>query len=127
MRNHPIRSNAATPIRMTAGSTARGGRGLAAATVPRTRPGVKLGTSQQQSEPTAVSQLDIKSLEANFEGWRTERAPKLPVSEAFERFAVEQVLKDADLSDDEIQSGNFGGKDDGGVDAMYFFVNNALI
>jgi len=74
-----------------------------------------------------VSQLDIKALEANFEGWRAERAPELTISEAFERFAIEQVLKDADLEDDEIQSGNFGGEDDGGVDAMYFFINNALI
>ncbi|MEO8007770.1 MAG: hypothetical protein ABI728_04530, partial [Betaproteobacteria bacterium] len=73
-----------------------------------------------------MTQLDIKALEANYERWRTDRAPNLAETEAFERFAIEQVLKDADLEDDEIQPGNFGGADDGGVDAMYFFINNRL-
>ncbi|MCP1843613.1 hypothetical protein ACVIHI_003469 [Bradyrhizobium sp. USDA 4524] len=74
-----------------------------------------------------MSQWDIKGLETNFEGFRTDRYPSLPVSEAFERFAIRQVLKDADLSDDEIESGIFAGQDDGGVDGLYFFVNRALI
>ena len=74
-----------------------------------------------------MSQWDIKALEANFEGFRTDRYPSLPVADAFERFAVRQILKDEDLSDDEIESGIFAGGDDGGVDGMYFFVNRQLI
>ena len=74
-----------------------------------------------------MSQWDIKGLETNFEGCRKDRYPSLPVSEAFERFAIRQVLKDADLSDDEIESGIFAGQDDGGVDGLYFFVNRALV
>jgi hypothetical protein len=74
-----------------------------------------------------MSQWDIKGLETNFEGFRKDRYPTLLISEAFERFAVRQILKDADLSDDEIESGAFAGGDDGGVDAMYFFVNRILI
>jgi hypothetical protein len=74
-----------------------------------------------------MSQWDIKGLETNFEGFRKDRYPSLSVSDAFERFAIRQVLKDADLSDDEIESGIFAGQDDGGVDGMYFFVNRALI
>jgi hypothetical protein len=74
-----------------------------------------------------MSVLDVQALETNFENWRKERVPHLPISEAFERYAVEHVLKDADLSDDEIDSGLFGGADDGGVDAMYFFVNRVLM
>lgn len=74
-----------------------------------------------------MSQWDIKGLETNFEGFRSDRYPSLPVSEAFERFAIRQVLKDADLSDDEIEFGIFAGQDDGGVDGLYFFVNRALI
>lgn len=74
-----------------------------------------------------MSELDIKALEANFEGWRKERVAQLPVSKAFERFAVEQILKDADLSDDEIASGLLGGEDDGGIDGMYFFINRVII
>jgi hypothetical protein len=74
-----------------------------------------------------MSALDVQALETNFENWRKERVPHLSIGEAFERYAIEHVLKDADLSDDEIDSGLFGGTDDGGVDAMYFFVNRTLI
>lgn len=74
-----------------------------------------------------MSQNDIQTLEANFANWRTERLPDTPESEAFEVYAIEQVLKDADLSDEDISAGNFGKGDDGGVDAMYFFVNRGLM
>lgn len=74
-----------------------------------------------------MSQWDIKGLETNFDGFRADRYPQLSVSDAFERFSVRQILKDADLSDDEIESGVLGGGDDGGVDAVYFFVNRVLI
>ena len=60
-----------------------------------------------------MSELDVQALETNFNNWRKERVPHLSISDAFERYAVEQVLKDADLSDDEIDSGLFGGADDG--------------
>jgi hypothetical protein len=74
-----------------------------------------------------MSDLDVRALEANFEGWKRERAPGLANDKAFERFSVEQVLKNADLSDEEIESGLLGGADDGGVDAVYFFINRTLI
>jgi len=74
-----------------------------------------------------MSALDVQALETNFDNWRKERVPHLSISDAFERYTVEQVLKDADLSDDEIDSGLFAGPDDGGVDGMYFFVNRVLI
>jgi hypothetical protein len=74
-----------------------------------------------------MSQWDIRGLETNFEGFRADRFPSLPISEAFERFAIRQILKDADLSDDEVESSILGGADDGGIDAMYFFVNRGLI
>jgi hypothetical protein len=74
-----------------------------------------------------MSDLDIRALEANFEGWKRERAPHLANDKAFERYCVEQILKDADLSDEEVDSGLLGGSDDGGVDAFYFFINRTLI
>jgi hypothetical protein len=74
-----------------------------------------------------MSEIDVRALEANFEGWQKERAPALARDKAFERFCIEQILKDADLSDEEIESGILGGSDDGGVDAFYFFVNRTLI
>ncbi len=74
-----------------------------------------------------MSELDVKALEANFDGWRAERAPDLTPASAFERYCIELILKDADLSDDEISSGHLGGGNDGGIDGMYFFVNRQLV
>ena len=74
-----------------------------------------------------MSEWDIKGLETNFQGFHKDRYPALSPSDAFERFAVRQILKNADLSDDEIESGILGGGDDGGADGMYFFVNRGLI
>lgn len=68
----------------------------------------------------AVSALDIKALETNFGGWRTERAPDMSVSDAFERYTAELVLAEADLSDEDVTSGLVGGGDDGGIDGFYF-------
>src|SRR5438067_1852855 len=62
-----------------------------------------------------MSEWEIRGLETNFEGFRRDRYPSLSTSDAFERFAIWQVLKDDDLSGDEIESGILGGGDDGGV------------
>ena len=45
----------------------------------------------------------------------------------FEYFAASQILKNYDLSDDEISDGIIGGGNDGGCDGMYIFLNNDLI
>ncbi|MCR5438516.1 MAG: AIPR family protein [Selenomonas sp.] len=45
----------------------------------------------------------------------------------FEFFSTAQVLKDKELSDEEINSGITGGGNDGGCDGIYLFVNNELI
>jgi hypothetical protein len=74
-----------------------------------------------------MSEHDKRALETNFAAWRQDRAPQEDESKAFEIYCIEQILKDDDLSDEEIESGNFGGKDDGGIDAMYFFINRLLI
>lgn len=74
-----------------------------------------------------MSELDKKALDANFAVWKEARAPGLPEDKAFERYCVEQVLKDADLADEDIDFGDFGGGDDGGIDAMYLFMNTAVI
>jgi hypothetical protein len=74
-----------------------------------------------------MSELDIKALEANFEGWRKERAPDLKKSDAFERYAIELIFRDLDPSDDEIDAGWTGGGDDGGIDGIYFIVNRRFM
>lgn len=47
--------------------------------------------------------------------------------EAFEYLAFEQILKEYDLSKDDIESGNVDGRDDGGIDGFFLFVNGHLL
>lgn len=47
--------------------------------------------------------------------------------EAFEYFCAEIVLKPFSLTFDQIEKGLVDGKDDGGIDGVYFFVNRSLI
>lgn len=47
--------------------------------------------------------------------------------EKFELFSIEQILKDYDLSEEELLSGIIDGKDDGGIDGLYYFINNRNI
>jgi hypothetical protein len=56
-----------------------------------------------------------------------EIAPELPPEQYFELFASEQVLKNADLSDEEIMSGIVRGGGDGGIDSIYVFINGNLL
>lgn len=74
-----------------------------------------------------MSAHEVKLFEANFNVWKTDRGAGLTDSKAFERYAIEQVLKDFDLSNDAIESGDCGAQDDGGVDAVYLFMNNTHI
>ena len=48
-------------------------------------------------------------------------------SDFFGLFAAEQVLKDSELSWEEINSGDVDGSGDGGMDGVYLFVNGVLI
>ena len=54
-------------------------------------------------------------------------APHLSPEDYFEVFASEQVLKEYDLSYEEIDEGVVDGSDDGGIDAVYVFVNGQLV
>jgi len=53
-------------------------------------------------------------------------ATDLSASYLFQIFCAEQALKDDDLSYDELVSGVVDGGGDGGIDALYFFVNDVL-
>lgn len=53
--------------------------------------------------------------------------PSKDKGEVYEFLATEQILKDLDLSRDELLSGIIDGKDDGGIDSMYIFVNGNLL
>ena len=54
-------------------------------------------------------------------------ATELTEAEYFEIFTAEQIVKDYDLSYDEIKSGIVSGANDGGIDSIYLFVNGELI
>jgi hypothetical protein len=54
-------------------------------------------------------------------------APTLDQATYFEIFAAEQILKDYDLSYDEIESGIVAGGGDGGIDGFYAFTNGELL
>jgi hypothetical protein len=53
----------------------------------------------------------------------SQKLPSEKRDEAFEYFCIEEILKDWDLSPDEIKSGWIDGRGDGGIDALYIFVN----
>jgi hypothetical protein len=48
-------------------------------------------------------------------------------SQFFELFAADQILKDFDLSWEQIVDGNPGGASDAGIDGFYTFINNELV
>jgi hypothetical protein len=54
-------------------------------------------------------------------------APEVTPSKFFEIFTAEQILKDYDLSYDEIESGIVGDGGNGGVDSLYLFLNGELV
>ena len=58
---------------------------------------------------------------------RQSRDPDSTASRFFEFFTADQILKDYDLSDAELASGQIGGSQDGGIDGIYLFVNGALV
>jgi hypothetical protein len=78
-------------------------------------------------EVAEMSEHEVRLFEAKYAIWKSEHAEGLPASKAFERFVAEQVLKDFDLDNDEVISGELGGGDDGGVDSAYLFMGSKLI
>ena len=58
---------------------------------------------------------------------KNEVDPEATDASFFELFTAEQVLKDFDLSYDEIESGLVGGGQDGGIDGIYLLVNGELV
>lgn len=66
-------------------------------------------------------------LDAIISEQQAQRSEKLEDSVAFELFSSEQVLKDRDLSEEELLDGLAGGGQDGGIDSVYSFLGNTLL
>jgi hypothetical protein len=71
---------------------------------------------------------DVQALDANFKSWHEKRFPN-PKKDTnlFEYYCVDQFLRPFDLSDSQLKTGLIGGGLDGGVDAIFMFVNGELI
>ncbi len=55
------------------------------------------------------------------------KLPSTHRDEAFEYLAFEQILKDFDLSRDEIDRGSVDGRNDGGIDGFFIFINGHFL
>src|SRR4051812_5827745 len=74
-----------------------------------------------------MSENDLIHLEANFQNWCETRADELNDIDPFLYYCVDNYMKGFNLSDEEITYGIVDGGNDGGVDALYFFVNRSLV
>jgi hypothetical protein len=74
-----------------------------------------------------MSTLERAALDNAFGLWKSERMADAKDSDAFEVFSAELILKNAELSDAEIQAGISGGGGDGGVDGFFFFIDRVLV
>ncbi|SRR6266568_1201249 len=70
-----------------------------------------------------MAKNDVVLLDSILEQRVAEGLPSNRADEVFEYFALEQVLKDFDLSRDELERGWIDGRDDGGIDAFFIFIN----
>ena len=74
-----------------------------------------------------MSANDRRTLENIVNRIRKDRFPEMSLEDYFEFFSAEQITKDYSLTDEEILSGIVDGEHDGGIDAVYVFVNGDLI
>lgn len=74
-----------------------------------------------------MSDADRVYLRTILEQDRTQRYPELPADKHFEVFTAEQLLKTYSLDSDDIDSGQVGKGNDGGVDSIYFLIDRKLI
>jgi len=70
---------------------------------------------------------DIIVLNSVLEQKKSEMAPEYLDYELFELFSFEQILKNFDLSYDELEAGRCSNPDDGGIDGLFFFINEELV
>lgn len=70
---------------------------------------------------------DLALIEALVTGQMSELEYVGNDSDFFEVFSVENILKDKDLSFEEIELGILDGPDDGGIDSAYIFIDGELI
>jgi AIPR protein len=75
-----------------------------------------------------VSKSDVDNVSVEFDRWTVERAAGLPPElDEFEVFAAETIMRDSNLSDEDLLAGIVGRSFDGGCDALYFLLNGKFV
>ena len=74
-----------------------------------------------------MSANDLVLLDVLIQKQQEGRDTPLPEDKAFEYMACANVLRYADVSDDEIHDGVVGGGGDGGIDGVYTFLDDQLV
>jgi hypothetical protein len=74
-----------------------------------------------------VSNNDVIVLNATLEQRKKQVAIDIKEDDFFEIFSFEQILKNYDLSYEELENGKVGSGDDGGIDGFFMFVNEELV
>jgi hypothetical protein len=73
-----------------------------------------------------MSQNDLILLNQLLDQRLASSGPGSDATEFYEMFSAEQILKDEDLSYEELETGLIDSGGDGGIDGFYFFVNGTL-
>lgn len=66
-------------------------------------------------------------IDSILEGRKASCYPSNDIGEVMELFANEQIMRYYDLSQTDLQQANVDGKDDGGIDSFYIFINGILM
>ena len=74
-----------------------------------------------------MAKNDVVLIDSILDQRATELLPSSDLGEVFEYFALEQVMKDFDLSKDELEFGWIDGSNDGGIDAFFVLLNGLLV
>src|ERR1043166_9637336 len=74
-----------------------------------------------------MAKNDVMLLDGIIDQRLVEELPSGKRDEVFEFFALEELLKDYDLSREEIESGWIDGEGDGGFDGVYVIINGQLL
>lgn len=74
-----------------------------------------------------MAKNDVILLDSVIKATKEEFGDNYELSETFELFSFDQILKNYDLSFEEIEFGWIDGKDDGGIDGLFLFVDDTYI
>jgi hypothetical protein len=81
----------------------------------------------EESGRVKVATNDAIVLQANFSGWKKDRADGLTEANPWVYYCISQFVKSYELNDDEILYGLTEGGHDGGADGIYFIVNHRIL